>query len=339
MEHLNFVNLIQAGTVTIGILGALQLWQTRPQEFRGISLLLALIALAAGINIAEESGLTRDIYLVSPVFIMLFGPATFLAIKLVINKHLMRKELWHLSPALPLLLFTAHTDIVIGISTAWRLAYAALTVSLLLQHKRSLDEQRSDADDFSLSWLIWVLAITAMFNLVDLVRLNFQLVIPYQLNVAGQGINNAVWLIAAMFTILKLQIQEKIPISQPAEKESTTQSALGDYQTIYSELDSLMASNRWYLTPRLTLQALSELTGLQTREISRAINLGAKKSFNDYINDYRVDTVCRVLRSDTHKPLADIAAEAGFSSKASFNKVFKQVTGVTPTQYRTRDSV
>ena len=86
MENLNFVNLIQAGMVTAGTLGGLLLWQTKTKKFRGISALLLCIALAACINILEESGLTRGIYLISPVFIMLFGPLTYLAAKLLINK-------------------------------------------------------------------------------------------------------------------------------------------------------------------------------------------------------------------------------------------------------------
>lgn len=336
MIHLNFVNLLQAGTIATGVLGALLLWLTKPKEFRGIALLLALIAFAACINILEESGLTRDLYLISPIFILLFGPVIYLASKLLIDKQLAKTQLWHLFPVIPLLLFTSHVQMLIGLGTVWRLGYAVLTMFMLLQFKRALDEQRSDSDDFSLTWLIWLLAITAVFNLIDLVRLNVQQTIPYELNVLGQGINNAVWLVAAMIIIIKLQAQKKIPspIKSANQADLNSPTAQNDYRSIFAELDRLFTSNQWYLKPRLTLNDVSKSTGLQTREISRAINLVSEQSFNEYVNRYRVDAVCTTLTTNKQTSLTDIAADAGFSSKASFNKVFKQIKGVTPSEYK-----
>ena len=336
MQNLNFVNLIQAGMISTGILGGLLLWLTKTKEFRGVSALLFCIALASFINILEESGLTRQIYLISPVFIMLFGPVTYLAAKLLINKKLEKTQWLHLLPIIPFLLFTSYTYVVIGMGTLWRLAYALLTISILLQYKRSLDEERSDSDDFSLNWLVWILAVTSIFNIIDLIRLNFQLSISYELNVLGQGINNSVWLIATTIIIIKLQLLKQIPqkINNSNISDTASNSTNDAYDSIYQELDKLILSNQWFLKSRLTLSDISNLTGLQTRDISRAINIITGKSFNEYINNYRVDFVCTLLSNNTPKPLFDIAAEAGFSSKASFNKVFKQISGLTPSEYK-----
>lgn len=341
MEHLNFVNLIQAGITATGILGGLLLWLTKTREFRGLAILLVLIAAAACINILEESGLTRDIYLISPVFILLFGPVTYLAAKLLIDKTLAKTQLWHLFPAILIILFTSHIQAVIAIGTVWRLVYAFLTMLMILKYKGSLDEQRSDSDDFSLNWLIWVLVVTALFNVIDLVRLNFQQSISHELNVLGQGFNNTVWLVVAMIIIIKLQTQKRVPLNNEKMKEVDANRKVDeeDYSSIFKELDNLVISNQWFLKPRLTLNDVSQLTGLQTRDISRSINLVTDKSFNEYVNHYRVDFVCTTLLANTKKTLTDIAADAGFSSKASFNKVFKQETGVTPTDYKFQKTV
>lgn len=351
MAHLHFVNLIQAGITSIGILGGLLLWMTKSKEFRGVSVLLFLIAFAGCINILEESGLTRHIYLMSPVFIMLFGPAIYLAIKLLINKELPKTLWWHLLPVLPIFLFTSYTYAIIAIGTVWRLGYALLTMLMLLQYKRTLDQERSDSDDFSLSWLIWILVVTALFNLIDLVRLNVQHAIPYELNLLGQGINNLVWLVVVMIIIIKLQPQKKMPqgiISQtqtskntdkPNTNQTNDKSTKDEYVSLFEELDALIKTKQWFLMPRLTLSDLSKLTGLQTRDISRSINIVTDKSFNEYINRYRVDFVCSKLDSNTPSSLTDISADAGFSSKASFNKVFKQLTGLTPTEYKSQTHV
>lgn len=341
MQNLNFVNLIQAGMISTGILGGLLLWLTKSKEFRGISALLFCIALAACINILEESGLTRQIYLISPIFIIFFGPVTYLATKLLINKKLAKVQFWHLLPIIPFLYLTSYTYAVIGIGTVWRLAYALFTISMLLKYKRSLDEERSDSDDFSLNWLVWILAVISVFNIIDLVRLNVQPFIPYGLNVFGQGINNAAWLITTTIIIIKLQMLKKIPqsVDNAADTDANSTSTNEAYNSIFQELDKLITSNQWFLKSRLTLSDISNLTGLQTRDISRSINVITGRSFNEYINNYRVDFVCTLLGNNTQKSLSDIAAEAGFSSKASFYKVFKQISGITPTEYKARKEV
>ena len=338
MENLNVVNLIQASTVSIGILGGLLLWLSKAKKFRGISILLFCIALSAFINILEETGLTRDIYLISPVFIMLFGPVIYLAAKLLIDGKLARRQYWHLLPIIPFLYFTSYTYTVIGVGTLWRLVYALLTVSMLLKYKRSLDQERSDSDDFSLNWLVWLLAITSIFNIIDLIRLNIQSMLPYDINVLGQGINNGIWLVASTMIIIKIQLLKQIPkqVNTTNISPKNIETTDGAYNSIFQELDKLMISKQWFLKPRLTLADVSNLTGLQTRDISRAINLVTTKSFNEYINNYRVNFVYLSLANDTHDSLSNIAANAGFSSKASFNKVFKQISGQTPTEYKSQ---
>ncbi|WP_440874628.1 helix-turn-helix domain-containing protein [Thalassotalea sp. PLHSN55] len=352
MESLNLVNLIQAGIIATGILGGLLLWLNKPAEYKGIAALLFTTALAASINILEETGLTREIYLISPVFIMLFGPLTYLSAKLLIDKKLASKQWLHLLPVIPFLLLTSHIQVVIALGTLWRLAYAALTAFMLLQYKRSLDDERSDSEDFSLTWLVWLLIITAAFNLVDLIRLNMQHMLSYDLNVLGQGINNAVWLIAVIVIIIKLQMRQRIPKARaclkdnlidnstnsskvkPLNQQENQASFQASYQSLFNELDDLITSNQWFLKARLTLTDISDFTGMQTRDISRAINLSTQKSFNEYINTYRVEYVCQALKKNTKKSLLDISIDAGFSSKASFNKVFKQLKGITPSEYK-----
>ena len=67
MGSLNFVNLIQAATVSVSILGCLLFWRQR--SFYSISFLLGLIAFATVINLLEETGITRNLFLISPIFI------------------------------------------------------------------------------------------------------------------------------------------------------------------------------------------------------------------------------------------------------------------------------
>lgn len=335
MEALNFVNLIQAATLGVCSLGGCLLW--RKTGFRAIAFLLWLIAAASGINILEETGITRDIYLISPIFIMLFGPATYLAVKHFTTGSLAAIDWLHLLPIFPVLFFTSHVEIIIVIGTVWRFVYLYFTVRILMLFKQALDENRSDSDDFSLRWLAGILVVTAVFNFVDLIRLNSQSLIPYDLNVLGQGINNTAWLFACAFIIIKLMEFTLPPKQHPkAGGHQSNQISADEYRSTFEELDTLVKAKRWFVKSGLTLSDISELTGLQVRDISRMINIVAKKSFNQYINEYRVSEICSALEEQSTQSLTQLYTDAGFTSKASFNKVFKEVTGLTPSQYKAR---
>lgn len=338
MDSLNFVNLIQAATVGASILGCFLLWRKGP--FHGIALLLAIIAFASSINILEESGITRDIYIISPIFIMLLAPANYLAAKYIINEKFETIDWIHILPVAPLLLFTSHVTAIIAIGTIWRLAYAYFTASLLIQYKHTLEAERSDSDEYSYQWLVWVVLATALFNLVDLARLNSQPFIPFELNVIGQGINNIFWLVVVMIITVKFLAQKRLSKPIKSRKVETEQIPFEEnYLSTFKELNTLVETNKWFLRPRLTLTEVSDLTGLQVRDISRAINIVAKKSFNDFINEYRVKHICQALEADSRYTLTRLYTDAGFSSKASFNKIFKEYTGITPSAYKAKAKV
>lgn len=90
----------------------------------------------------------------------------------------------------------------------------------------------------------------------------------------------------------------------------------------------------WWRDPELSLDRLARHLGTNTAYLSRALNEGLGLSFNDAINRLRVDEVCRRLRDDRRSDLLQIAYEAGFSAKSSFNRWFKSRTGTTPSRFR-----
>jgi AraC-like DNA-binding protein len=91
----------------------------------------------------------------------------------------------------------------------------------------------------------------------------------------------------------------------------------------------------WWRDPDLSLERLARHLGTNTAYLSRALNEGLRLSFNEAINRLRVADVCRRLdASDGGAEILDIAFAAGFSSKTSFNRVFKSQIGKTPSHYR-----
>jgi len=94
--------------------------------------------------------------------------------------------------------------------------------------------------------------------------------------------------------------------------------------------------NRYYLDPELSLRSLAEKINLHPNELSRIINTALNKSFNDLINEYRIMDVFNKMQDPAydHLTLLGIGFESGFSSKTTFNRTFKEMTGKSPAEYK-----
>jgi AraC-like DNA-binding protein len=93
-----------------------------------------------------------------------------------------------------------------------------------------------------------------------------------------------------------------------------------------------------YRDAELTLDRLAAHVGLAPNAVSQAINAGLGQSFADVVNGYRLADVQRRLSGpdESRRSLLTIALDAGFNSKTTFNRVFKDRTGLTPREYRDR---
>lgn len=89
--------------------------------------------------------------------------------------------------------------------------------------------------------------------------------------------------------------------------------------------------------PKLTLEELAGELDLPVRYVSYLINTYHSANFHHFINTWRVQEVIRKINdpAERHKTLLALALESGFSSKSSFNQVFKTHTGKSPSQYFT----
>ncbi|MDO3644205.1 ABC transporter permease [Mucilaginibacter sp. L3T2-6] len=101
-------------------------------------------------------------------------------------------------------------------------------------------------------------------------------------------------------------------------------------------LKKVVKTNLYYQDPDLTLTSLAEKLDLTTHELSRIINQGLKKSFSDFINEYRVAGVIRKMNDPAYDriTLIGMAYDSGFNSKSTFNRIFKEVTGLSPAEYK-----
>ena len=90
-----------------------------------------------------------------------------------------------------------------------------------------------------------------------------------------------------------------------------------------------------YLDRELTIYDLSRQLQIPRHILSEIINEHMGKNFYNLVNDYRVEEVKSRLETDDYKHLTilGIAFDSGFNSKSSFNTIFKEKTGSTPSEY------
>ena len=101
------------------------------------------------------------------------------------------------------------------------------------------------------------------------------------------------------------------------------------------KLTSFINENKSYLNPNLTLNSLADELGTSREELSETVNQGFNSRFNDFINHYRVKATKQMIDEGKHERLSllGLAYEAGFNSKATFNRAFKKEEKVSPSEY------
>ncbi len=99
---------------------------------------------------------------------------------------------------------------------------------------------------------------------------------------------------------------------------------------------AFMEARKPYRDPGLTLFDLARALDLPAYQLSAILNRGAGKTFFEFVNGYRVEAAkARLLQPDAGRlKMLALAGDCGFASKSAFNRVFKQATGSTPSDFR-----
>lgn len=121
--------------------------------------------------------------------------------------------------------------------------------------------------------------------------------------------------------------------STPKNKEQNVANTL-----LLQDLKKVMDTEKPFLDPDLKLHDLAKLMRTTPSILSSHINQTMDVNFYELVNRYRVDEFKRRVQSPVYKKytLLAIALDAGFNSKASFNRIFKQQTHITPSQFKNK---
>lgn len=104
----------------------------------------------------------------------------------------------------------------------------------------------------------------------------------------------------------------------------------------FNNLLRLMEQERLYRKSDLKLSEVASLLHTNVKYVSQLIKFRTGNSFTNFINTYRIEEFkSRILDERfRHLTIIAIAEECGFSSKATFNRVFKEMESTSPKAYR-----
>ena len=223
-------------------------------------------------------------------------------------------------------------ETVIGLAL---MIYAIVAVSRLIRRYRSfLEQTQSAAADFQPRWLnqliIAIILAGALFAGIELAPLILD-------EVTYIGIFWPQVLLTAVIAWLGFQALAQTTVPFPKLKTEQVLAAPTpdkDWNTEAATLKAAVCDGHWYLEPRLSIGEVASRMATNESYVSRAVNKGLGVTFNRFINGLRVEYAQGLLRSG-NAPILDIAIESGFSSKATFNRVFRDIAGKTPRQFKT----
>jgi len=121
------------------------------------------------------------------------------------------------------------------------------------------------------------------------------------------------------------------------EGHSFTKNRLAEteIESLKMRLENLIEKKQVYLKNELTLQDLSYELKTSTNNLSWLLNNVYKRSFYDYINQFRIAAFLQKVHNKEHRKqtLLSLSMEVGFNSKSTFNKAFKAAVNDTPSGY------
>lgn len=306
-------------------------------------------------------------------FTLALGPLLWGYVAALTTGELPRHWRWHLVPALLQAAYflgcfalpveqkwtwytTGHLNVVEPIGLVAVLvsvgSYGVAAWRRYAEHQRWLTDNLSNREEFRLGWLRLVLVAIASTWLVIAAYfiaakiwgpLDYFDRLPAVLWLAG--LVYALGLAGWRFGIRPLPYLEPMlsaedavsPATTPVAK--TTGAALEGAGTPQRELALDWARRTeaagWWRDATLTRDSLARNLDTSPRTLSRVLNEGLGQSFNEFVNRLRVQAVAAELADRSRdRDLLQIAFDAGFNSKASFNRAFKVYTGQTPSDFR-----
>jgi AraC-like DNA-binding protein len=269
------------------------------------------------------------------------GPSLYFYLKATFKEEITRREvlLHFIVPAVSLLLTLPAILRNFGVPNPfpadfWRIGSAstlltgqllfyAIYISLITRNEWQVDGNiRTWTRMISRGMWVYTLAFLSYFILVSTSFFNpeWDYAISFTMAVGILGI--------AYMGLIQKRVFRSEPITAflPVQKYQSSSLTPGASESIRKRLEELLDEQQVFKENELRLDDLAAYLDISRHQLSQVINEHFRVNFFELVNRYRVAYVKRVLL-DPHyakHTIIQLAFEAGFNNKASFNRYFKQ---------------
>lgn len=133
---------------------------------------------------------------------------------------------------------------------------------------------------------------------------------------------------------LRLQYRLALIVKQQ-QKKSNNKLLETDYESIKNSIEKYLSETDMYQDPNFSLKTLSLKLHIPAHKISNVINFVYGVNFKHLINEYRIGAAKKlIMKGDSTITIDEIFSRVGFYSKSNFYKTFKDITGLTPKEFK-----
>jgi AraC-like DNA-binding protein len=84
---------------------------------------------------------------------------------------------------------------------------------------------------------------------------------------------------------------------------------------------------------KITLEEVASIAHMTTNSFCRYFKKRTRKSYVDFLTEIRIGQARKLLQRD-HLSISQISLEVGFNNLSNFNRKFREVCSITPTEFR-----
>jgi len=192
-----------------------------------------------------------------------------------------------------------------------------------------------------LTYVFWIvaLAITVALNFKEFIYSYYPLRVLTTVLIYWIGFQAILQLrLLKQRKIIRKTLQTKI--SALPEQESLSNEITAIDNNLFIKIDTYINKHQNFTEPKLSLESLAKELNISPSKLSTSINSRANKSFNEYINEFRVELAKQLLTDADYNnyTITAIGLESGFNSRSTFYYTFKRITGKTPSKYQKSQS-
>lgn len=141
-------------------------------------------------------------------------------------------------------------------------------------------------------------------------------------------------LLQAKKKIASLLASREEALRSHEEKEERNPDEPADNSTLFYRLDEYIRSERIFLQPEIDRNALMKYIHLNRNQFAELMREQANTTFSNYINTLKVEYSLSLMKAHPKYTIEAIAEESGFSSPRTYYRAFRDMLGMTPTEYK-----